>query len=253
MEYPRWALDANPLGLLFRAAYADFRALLAREPKRTGEPVSMEVADSAARRMTASLRDIRVMLARRAGARVTMGDVDQTEALQYAFAVVVDETLLNEAWQGKDAWTEHLLEAAIFKTRSGGQRLIERIDAVTRNNDRPSREIAEVYLHCLMLGFAGHLRDRANAPAALAQKRATLFAYLYPDLPTIDESAFVLTESRDDNVIRTEPRKRSLAAQMRLYLFAGALVAVPLIASIIMWLYLRPVVGDVVRELQVAA
>lgn len=253
MSTPRWVQDANPLGMLFRAAYGDFLALLATQPRAGAEPASAELASIAARRMSEALDAIRLSLARQAGARTPVGDVDQAEALQFAFAQVVDETLLNAPWQGRAVWSEHLLEWRMFKTRSGGALLLERIDAITRTNDRASGEVAELYLYCMSLGYAGRLRDRPEAIVELARRRAMLFGFLYPGVGVIDDPDFILGEARDGNLIRTEPHRRSLAQRMRVYLLAGAALALPLIVSILMWLHLRPIVGNVIDQIPVGS
>ncbi len=251
MSMPRWAQDANPLGMLFRDAYGDFQAVLAAQPRLAQEPVSAELAGVAARRMGEALDAIRLALARQAGARAPVGDVDQAEALQFAFAQVIDETLLNAPWQGRAAWSEHLLEWRMFKTRSGGAQLIERIDAITRTNDRANHEIAELYLYCLSLGYAGRLRDRPEAIVELARRRAMLFDFLYPGMPGVDDPDFILAEAPDDNLLRTAPDRRGLAQRMRVYLLAAAALSVPLALSIVIWFSLRPIVSDVIDQIPV--
>jgi len=249
MLTPRWAQDANPLGMLFRAAYGDFLALLAAQPHAATDAVSPELATVAARRMSDALDTIRLSLTRQASARTPVGDVDQAEALQFAFAQVVDETLLNAPWQGRAVWSDHLLEWRMFKTRSGGALLIERIDAITRTNDRASSEVAELYLYCLSLGYAGRLRDRPEAIVELARRRAMLFGFLYPGMSIIDDPDFILGEARDGNLIRTAPHRRSLAQRMRVYLLACAALSVPLIVSILMWWQLSASVREVIAQM----
>jgi len=246
MERPRWALDANPLGLLFRDAYAELRKLLAAQPP-AGLETPAPLAELAAARMDAALADVCHALESRVGRRALHDGQDGLDALLFAFAVVADETLLNEDWPGRGAWRAHLLERRLFKTSSGGARLIERIDAVTRQGDRASREIAEVYLHCLTLGFAGRLRGREGSLPELASRRHQLFAYLYPDQATLGESGFVLAEGREDNLMRSMPAQRSTAAQARTWLLAAALLAVPLAVSVFVWLALRSILDDALR------
>ncbi|HEY0062476.1 MAG TPA: hypothetical protein VGC21_10165, partial [Telluria sp.] len=69
MNAPRWALDANPLGMLFRNAYGEFRTLLAAQPRAAADAASPELGAIAARRMSDALDTIRHALARQAGAR----------------------------------------------------------------------------------------------------------------------------------------------------------------------------------------
>ncbi|GGC13502.1 DotU family type IV/VI secretion system protein [Pseudoduganella buxea] len=246
---PVWALDANPLGLVFREAYQAVRELLDAQPRAIAGAVSDEQANQAAVQFGAALWDIHLALARRSALRHVAGSADQSEALQYAFAVLVDETLLNENWAGRGAWSEHLLEWRVFKTRSGGTRLFERMDAAARSGERASREIGEIYLYCLTLGFAGRLRDRPDGAAELAQRRAALFAWLYPDQPSLDDPAFVLAQAREENLARAEPHQRSLAGRLRVYLVASSLLAVPLLLSLVLWLYLRADLAGVLRNL----
>jgi type VI secretion system protein ImpK len=249
MDTPRWALDANLLGLAFRAAWLEFRAVLAAQAGPAQDLIGTGLAEAAAVRMDAALNDICLTLTRHPGLRMPVGADDQAEALQFAFAQVVDETLLNEPWPGRSVWDDHLLEWRMFKTRSGGASLIDRIDAITRTSDRASREIAELYLYCLTLGYAGRFRDQPQGRAELARRRAMLFAFLYPEMPGIDDPAFTLSEASDDGPLRIEPARRSLAQRARVVLIGAALLAVPLIVSVIMWLTLRPIVGNVTRAI----
>lgn len=248
MDHPRWLLDTNPLGLLFRDAYAGFQAVLAAQPP--AQPgVSLEVANEAAHRMSEALAGIHLALVRQAPARRGGAFDDGFEALEYAFATVVDETLLNAPWQGRAAWGDYLLERRLFKTRSGGERLLERIDAVLQAQARAQRDIGEVYLHCLTLGFAGRLRDRADGPAALAQRREALFDWLYPDWPAIDAPGFVLTEAAEDQLPRGAPRQRSLASRMHTWLLAAGVLALPFVASAVIWFMRRPIAGEALRQI----
>lgn len=242
---PRWALDANHLGMRFRAAFAQFQDVLAREAPTGGQAVSMEAAQQAARRMHDALGDARATLGR-AG---TAGTRDaENDAVQFAFASVVDETLINTDWAGQAAWdNEFLLEWVLFKSRSGGQGLFDRIDQALRGSDRVNRDIAQVYLYCLTLGFAGVWRGRAGSVAELARLRAALFDFVYAPQPRIDEPGFVLAEAPGENVVRTEAQQRSIAGEMRVYLYAAALVALPLLVSGVLWLTLRPILAGVLK------
>ena len=256
MDRPRWALDANPLGLLFRDAYAELRRLLSAEPS-AGLETPAPLAELAAAQMDTALADVCHDLESRVGRRAPLGGFAGSaggagvhsglDALLFAFAVVADETLLNEDWPGRGAWRAHLLERRLFKTSSGGARLIERIDAVTRQGDRASREIGEVYLHCLTLGFAGRLRDREGSLPELANRRHQLFAWLYPDQATLGESGFVLAEGREDNLVRSTPSARSVTAQARVWLLAALLLAVPLVASSGAWIVLRSILDEALQ------
>lgn len=77
---------------------------------------------------------------------------------QYLMAALADETLLHRLeWDGRDLWTDHLVETALFGTQIAGERVFDRLDAIMDAGVRIHPELATIYLATLSLGFRGRL------------------------------------------------------------------------------------------------
>jgi type VI secretion system protein ImpK len=103
------------------------------------------------------------------------GESDIADA-QYAFVALLDELLLFSEWPGRAAWEAEPLEMRVFGTRAAGERLPDAIDALLARRDASQRDLANVYVACLMLGFRGRLRGQAGA-LRHDQLRHALFAF----------------------------------------------------------------------------
>ncbi|VWC49400.1 ompA family protein [Burkholderia lata] len=90
------------------------------------------------------------------------GESDIADA-QYAFVALLDEQLVFSDWAGRADWEAVPLEMRIFGTHIAGERLPDAIDALLTRRDTSQRDLAHVYLACLMLGFRGRLRDQGGA------------------------------------------------------------------------------------------
>ncbi len=79
---------------------------------------------------------------------------------QYAMAALTDELFLNlPHFVGKKYWQENLLEKRLFGTHNSGEKLFEYIDHFLKERDATRKDIAEVYLLALGVGFKGKFRD----------------------------------------------------------------------------------------------
>jgi type IV/VI secretion system ImpK/VasF family protein len=123
-------------------------------------------------------------------------------AAQFAFAALLDELLVFSDWPGASAWEAQPLEARIFGTRSAGERVPDAIETLLAQRDPARRDLANVYLSCLELGFKGKLRGEAGA-MRLDQLRHALFGFAMqrdPDPARIatplDEAALPQRETR---------------------------------------------------------
>lgn len=90
----------------------------------------------------------------------------RNEQALYVMSSLTDELLIfNTDWSGQDAWLRTLLEQRLFGSRSAGQTLPLRAQALTASA-APSaleRELAACYLMALQLGFKGMHRGRLGA------------------------------------------------------------------------------------------
>lgn len=133
-------------------------------------------AESVADKVAAQLASVTRRLAREAMAWTGAAGETDIAAAQYAFVALLDELLVFSDWPGHTAWEEKPLEVRVFGTRAAGERLPDAIEALLTQRDTSQRDLANVYLACLMLGFRGRLRGQAGA-LRHDQLRHALFAF----------------------------------------------------------------------------
>ncbi|HEP9021476.1 TPA: DotU family type IV/VI secretion system protein, partial [Pseudomonas aeruginosa] len=85
----------------------------------------------------------------------------QVKAMVYAFVALVDETLVFSAWPGQGAWQDKPLESHLYGSRQAGEYLPLAIKRLLDERAPASRDLANVYLQCLILGFRGRRAARA--------------------------------------------------------------------------------------------
>ena len=78
---------------------------------------------------------------------------------QFVMAALADELFLTKQWSGKLYWKENLLETRLFGTHDAGDVFFTRLDDFLEKRDALRRDVAEVYLLALGLGFKGKFRD----------------------------------------------------------------------------------------------
>ena len=240
-----WANDPNPLTALFRQAYAQFRAVLADQyaPGSAGMATDTD-ARKAADSIAPQLHDISARLRRSASALRSPGTPDLPNILLYAFAAVADEALINTDWPGAPGWSARLLERNEFKTQLAGQRLFERIrEAARAPRSRGNIDIAELYLDCLNLGFKGAYRhanqqhgDHGSANE-LVLMRQDLFQFVHQRSNALGDERYRLGEPPGHNLLRADPPRLSLADRIDWWMVVLAALAVPLLASTAIWVF----------------
>jgi type VI secretion system protein ImpK len=99
---------------------------------------------------------------RTAFARVGEVASDQVKALVYAFVALIDETLVFTPWPGQTAWQEKPLESRMYASRQAGEKLPAAIKTLLDEQIPATRDLANVYLQCLVLGFEGRLRGEQS-------------------------------------------------------------------------------------------
>lgn len=100
----------------------------------------------------------------------------QAKATLFAFVGLIDEQLLFEDWSGQAHWQHLPMEARLFGSRSAGDRIPVAIKKLLDARDPALRDLSNVYLHCLILGFQGRLRG-GNGKALHEKWRRSLFAF----------------------------------------------------------------------------
>ncbi|PTU65698.1 MULTISPECIES: DotU family type IV/VI secretion system protein [Chromobacterium] len=200
LSQPLGALAQAPLSATFEDAYAEwlqvFRELAGGGHKaETAAELAAEQGGLLARR-----------LSRAAGARVGAAGQSQIEALQYLFVALIDERLLFEDWPGQSLWQATPLEQRLFGSRAAGDKVPALIERVLRERDPAGRDLANVCLQTLTLGFYGRLRG----PGGLAQHeewRRELFAFAYQRDADIRSLAPALERSSNVPPLRLTVRR----------------------------------------------
>ena len=86
------------------------------------------------------------------------GDILFKEAL-FVMAAFADEFFLTLPWEGQSYWQDHLLESTFFGTHDAGDVFFKNLDSFLKERDPMGRDLAQVYLMALGLGFQGKYRD----------------------------------------------------------------------------------------------
>lgn len=126
-----------------------------------------------------SLIELQTLESKREGNRFELESIADARYLKAALA---DEVLLNTQWIGRDSWTTHLLEAALFRTSVAGEQVFERIEQLLSNREPSLRPIASLYLSALALGFQGKYRGRAK-PTVLPATAKSCFSLFTSAVP----------------------------------------------------------------------
>ena len=104
------------------------------------------------------------------------------EAL-FVMAALADEFFLHLSWEGRDYWRDHLLESRFFGTHDAGDIFFKNLDHFLRTRDPMRRDLAEVYLLALGLGFQGKYRNEQDG-GKLQSYRHHLYVFIYHQEPS---------------------------------------------------------------------
>lgn len=92
----------------------------------------------------------------------TLGASEEWNLAKYALVSWIDEMLLEIPWNGRDWWSNNVLEVELFGTRlCHNQFYIRAQEASTL----PQRDALEVFYNCVVLGFRGIYGDPEMAAA----------------------------------------------------------------------------------------
>jgi type VI secretion system protein ImpK len=144
-----------PLSNAFREAWLQWSQEWSQLPKDRDDEALVEAVFDLSTQISQRLW-------RTAFARVGDAATDQVKALVYAFVALIDETLLFAPWPGQSAWQEKPLESRMYASRQAGEKLPLAIQTLLDEQIPTTRDLANVYLQCLVLGFEGRLRGEQS-------------------------------------------------------------------------------------------
>ncbi|MBB5190660.1 type VI secretion system protein ImpK [Silvimonas terrae] len=193
-------LREAPLSSAFDEVWVEWLALW--HSLQEGAVPETEAVRRAAEEAAILVRRLARVALARAGAAATA----QVDAAQFALIALIDETLLFNTWAGQSAWQAAPLEYRLSGTRTAGEQIPDRIEALLRERDPASRDLANVYLQCLLLGFRGRLRDGAGMVQHEEWRRA-LFAFAWQRDPDYRRIAAVLEKPAAIQPARQQARR----------------------------------------------
>lgn len=173
-------------------------------------------------------------LARVALARAGAAAAWQVDAMQYVFVALVDETLLFNAWPGQTLWQAAPLEFRLFGTRTAGEQIPDQIDKLLRERDPALRDLANIYLQGLLLGFQGRLRSGAGM-AQHEEWRRALFAFAWQRDPDYRRVGAMLERPAAIAPLRL-PSRRTLPDGFRLGIIIMLIVLGMTVIGHLFWL-----------------
>jgi type VI secretion system protein ImpK len=89
-------------------------------------------------------------------AEALLGANDQWKLGKYALAAWTDEMLVDAPWDGRDWWSNNVLEMELFSSRE----CYDRFYILAKEaSSLPTRDALEVFYICVVLGFRGLYRD----------------------------------------------------------------------------------------------
>lgn len=211
-----------PLSTAFTAAWSQWLSIwaeLTNDNGNTAEVVTRAIEE--AHRTTRRLwRD----------AFSAVGDAPggQAKAMVYAFVALLDETLVFSPWPGQAVWQHKPLEMRLFGSRTAGERLPRAIKQLLASGDPGYRDLANVYLQCLNLGFHGRLRG-AGGRALHEKWRRALFAFAWQREADLQQVGQLLEQPAALPALR-QPLRRMLPDSLRL----GLCIAIGLLALLLL-------------------
>ncbi len=118
----------------------------------------------------------------------------------FAVCAWIDEALLCSNWQEKDKWESSQLQGIYFQTTKAGEEFFSHLSALAPEK----KEVRELYLYCLALGFKGRFFSPEDEEEldGIRQRNLSLLSgdFAADDLPFHD-----LSETNGHLVLRRRP------------------------------------------------
>ncbi len=154
---------------------------------------------------------------------------------RYLKAALADEVLLRQDWSGRDIWSQHLLEASMFRSSVAGEKVFDDIKQLLRAREPAQRTLAQLYLFTLALGFQGQYRDQ-NAQDLLAGLRRELFQFVFQRQADLAGRDRVLSPQPYANTLsHIAPKRMAPLSRWKLILLASVIGL--LVVSELLWLW----------------
>ncbi len=209
-----------------------FAALLGSEPNLADTPYETARADMD-------------MLLDRALTKTRHVSPALAENALFAVCAFADEIILASAWQGRMEWMRNKLQQARFNTANAGEEFYDRLaglyaptgqgrldmsifDNLKQHPEEEQREVLEVFVACLTLGFRGKYHDQ-QGKAQIDELTRTNLARLHPDKHPLKDKIF--PEAYADTRLSRKTTKLSPAFKAFVLFGSSALIAAGIYAA----------------------
>lgn len=168
---------------------------------------------------------------------------DQAVQALFAVCAFADESILTSSWPGRREWMGRKLQQQHFDTGNGGEEFYTRLETLlteegadTEEGGLPGgpqhgeqkRDVLEVYLACLHLGFRGCCHDLAGK-ARIESLIRTLTEKVYGTDPEAGKKAF--SGLYDPSCFPPRPSRSGNAIRMAFLFGAPALLTAALLTA----------------------
>lgn len=94
-------------------------------------------------------------------AEATLGTGGEWELAKYALVSWVDEMLVDAIWDGREWWSNNVMEIDLFNTRQCNELFFIKAQEASQQS---GRDALEVFYVCVILGFRGLYHDSISGP-----------------------------------------------------------------------------------------
>jgi len=148
---------------------------------------------------------------------------------QFVMAALADEIFLNIEWDGHKYWEDNLLESRLFETHEAGEEFFNKLDLFLRNRDPVRKDLAELYLLALGLGFKGKYRD-LNQDADLETYRTQLYTFINHREPKLFSEGERIFANTYTHTLENSKIKHLIDTKLWLSTIAGVFLVLLLIS-----------------------
>ena len=231
---PTLALETVSDDLLvrqFRHFYEELERIWQTAPPCSSSAEAIVLARQVSRQLE-NLIEMQSLEYRQGGSRFAQ---QAAEDARYIKAALADEVLLRQDWPGREIWSQHLLEATMFRSSVAGEKVFDDIKHLLRAREPAQRTLAQLYLFTLALGFQGQYRYQ-NAKDLLAGLRRELFQFVFQRQADLAGRDRVLSPQPYANTLsHIAPKRMAPLSRWKLILL-GSVISL-LAISELLWLW----------------
>lgn len=215
----------------FRQFYEELERIWQAAPPCSNTAEATVLARQVSRQLE-NLIELQTLEYRQAGSRFAQ---QAAQDARYLKAALADEVLLRKNWSGREIWSQHLLEASMFRSSVAGEKVFDDIKHLLRDREPAQRTLAQLYLFTLALGFQGQYRGQ-SAKELLGELRRELFQFVFQRQADLAGRDRVLSPQPYANTLsHIAPRRMAPLSRWKL-IFLGAVIGLVAVSELL-WLW----------------